>query len=239
MPGAPADMRFTLDGIKLGARLVLPLTPGITIFAAAFGTAAAHKGVTLAEAVLSSMLVFAGASQFVSLELWTRNWTFAAILAISIVTFTVNARMILQGASLQPWLAPVPGKLLWPSMFLFTDATWVVAERYRADGGDDRGVILGAGLVLWSVWVLATIPGVLVGGLIEDAHRWGIDLVLPLFFVAMAVPLWKGRRDTIAWTVAGIVSVAMWWLVPGYSYIVVGALAGALAGALLGMRDDG
>ena len=57
--------------------------------------------------------------------------------------------------------------------------------------------------------------------------------MLPVFFVAMAVPLWKGRRDTIAWTVAGIVSVTTWWLVPGYLFIVAGALAGAITGAIL------
>src|SRR5438045_2942596 len=55
----------TLEGMRHGARLVLPVVPGITVFAAAFGTAAAQKGMSLLEAVLASALVYAGAAQLV------------------------------------------------------------------------------------------------------------------------------------------------------------------------------
>ncbi|MCP8940807.1 AzlC family ABC transporter permease [Alsobacter sp. SYSU M60028] len=227
--------RVTLAGVREGARLVAPVLPGICVFAAAFGAAAQQKGMTVAEAALSSALVFAGASQLVGLELWTDTWTFAALLAIAVVTFTVNARMILQGASLQPWLREVPGAAKWPTLFLLTDANWVITERYRDRGGDDFGVLLGSGLVLWVAWLAFTLPGALLGGLMDDPKRFGVDLVLPIFFSAMIVPLWKGRRDTIAWSVAGLVSVATWYAVPGYAFMVAGPLAGALAGAAIGM----
>ncbi len=193
----------TRAGLLLGARLTLPLWPGILVFAGAFGTASVQKGLSAAEAVLASGLVFAGASQLVALELWTEHWTVGAVLAVAIVTFTVNARLILQGASLQPWLAPLSGRVVWPSMALLTDANWVITERYRAEGGRDAGVMVGAGLMLWTVWTIGTLPGALLGRLVADPSRFAIDLVLPVFFSAMAVPLWKGRRDTIAWSVAG------------------------------------
>lgn len=231
--------RVTREGLLLGARLTVPLWPGIIVFALAYGTAAVQKGLSVAETALASGLVFAGAAQLVALEMWTDHWSAAAILLVGVVAFTVNARIILMGASLQPWLAPIPGRIVWPSLFLLTDANWVIAERYRAEGGRDAGVLIGGGLMLWLVWLVATLPGALLGRLLEDPSRFAIDLVLPVFFSAMAVPLWKGRRDTIAWSVAGVVSVATWWLVPGYLFMVTGALSGAVAGALLGMRDDG
>jgi predicted branched-subunit amino acid permease len=194
---------------------------------------------SLLEAVLMSALVYAGASQLVALELWTDHWTAAAVFAVALVTFTVNARLILQGASLQPWIGSLPGPVLWPSMALLTDANWLASERYRATGGRDAGVMIGAGLVLWVVWTLATIPGQIVGGLISDPRRFGIDLVMPIFFVAMAVPLWKGRRDGVIWTVAGAVSLIAWWLWPGYGFIVAGSIAGAATGAFLPEDDHG
>src|SRR3712207_7392606 len=58
--------------------------------------------------------------------------------------------------------------------------------------------------------------------------RSGIDLVMPIFFSAMIVPLWKGVRSAIPWAVAGVVALAVDSMAPGYLFIVVGALAGAL-----------
>ena len=56
---------------------------------------------------------------------------------------------------------------------------------------------------------------------------------MPIFFAAMLVPLWKGCKPALPWAIAGAVAVAVHWLVPGYAFIIAGALAGAVAGALL------
>ena len=61
-------------------------------------------------------------------------------------------------------------------------------------------------------------------------------IVLPLFFSAMLVPLWKGVRPALPWAVAGCVALIAQRLAPGYVFIMAGALAGALTGAFMG--DD-
>ena len=217
----------------LGARMIMPIVPGIVFFASAFGTAAAQKGMSLTETVLMSGLVYAGAAQLVGLELWTSSWSLTSILGVALLTFTINARLILQGASLQPWIGGLPGPVLWPSLFLLTDANWVLGERYRASGGRDAGVLIGAGAMLWLFWVAGTIPGRLAAGFITRPEQFGIDLVMPIFFAAMIVPLWKGRRDAVIWGIAGAVALTAWALLPGYAFIMAGSLAGALAGALV------
>ncbi|PSC06761.1 branched-chain amino acid ABC transporter permease [Alsobacter soli] len=239
MKAVDAPPPVTLQGMLLGARLVFPFIPGSIVFAAAFGTTAAQKGLSVLETVLMSALMYAGSAQLVALELWrTDVWTGAAILAISAVVFTVNARMILQGASLQPWIYPLPNTVLWPSLGLLTDANWVVGTRYHAGGGRDVGVLIGAGIMLWIVWVGGTLPGRLAGGLVQHPERFGIDLVMPIVFTAMVVPLWKGRQDTICWAASALVALATAWLWPGYAFVVTGGLAGALTGAALGVLED-
>lgn len=229
----------TLKGMLHGARLITPLIPGSLVFAAAFGTTAAQKGLSVLETMLMSAFMYAGSAQLVALELWrTDVWTGAAILAIATVVFTVNARMILQGASLQPWIYPLPNRVLWPSLALLTDANWLIGTRYHADGGRDAGVLIGAGAALWVVWFAGTLPGRLVGGLVDHPERFGIDLVMPIVFTAMVVPLWKGRQDTICWSVAALAALATAWIAPGYMFVVAGGLAGSLTGALLGVLDD-
>lgn len=233
----PPRALISWRGVLLGIRKVSVLMPGIVVFAVAFGAAASAKGLSLFEAVLMSAVVFAGVSQLVAMELWRPEWSWGAIAGLAVVTATVNARMVLQGAALQPWLAPYPKALNALHLFFFTDANWLIGTRYHAEGGRDLGVLVGAGLALWIVWIGATVPGFLLGSLVEDPRRYGIDLVMPIFFAAMIVPLWRGKRAALPWIIAGLVALVTAKLVAGYAFIIAGALSGALAGAFLDDRS--
>lgn len=230
-----SEAPITGAGLVLGLRKVSVLIPGIVVFAVAFGAAASAKGLSFLETMLMSAFVYAGVAQLVAMELWRPEWTWGAIAGLAVVTATVNARMVLQGASLQPWFAKYPKALNAFHLFFFTDANWLIGTRYRAEGGRDLGVLVGAGLVLWVVWAIATGGGYMLGALVSDPRRYGIDLVMPIFFAAMIVPLWRGRRGMVPWVVAGLVALITARLVDGYAFIIVGSLAGALTGAF---RDD-
>ena len=103
-PGPPPHARLAA---RCSASAGSPvLMPGIVVFAVAFGAAASAKGLSLLETVLMSAVVYAGVAQLVAMELWRPEWSWGAIAGLAVVTATVNARMVLQGASLQPWFAP-------------------------------------------------------------------------------------------------------------------------------------
>ena len=228
---------LSLAGLLLGARLALPSLPGLVAFALAFGAGSVQKGQTVWESLALSVFVAAGTAQLISLELWRDGWTLGALLTIAAVTATVNARFILMGASLQPWMRGLPRPVQGFGMFFLFEASWLVAEKHRAEGGRDFGVFLGAGLLSWLVWIAATVPGYQLGRLIADPKVYGLDLVLPCFLVSIAVMLWRGpRRSGLPWAIAALVAVATQALVPGYVFIVAGSLAGALAGALVRER---
>ena len=203
------------------------------MFAVAFGTAAAQKGLSLGETLSLSAFVYAGASQMVGLEIWQQVWTPSTILTIMTVTAVVNARMILLGATLQPWLKDEPLARTALNLFLLTEAGWLVGTRYHSEGGRDVGVLLGCGIILWLVWLVATLTGFFAGALVPEPRRFGLDLVMPIFFGVMLVPLWKGAKTALPWLVAGLVSLVVHALVPGYVFIIAGALAGVAAGILI------
>jgi predicted branched-subunit amino acid permease len=236
-PDTATPAPCTLAGVMHGARMIVPILPTITAFGAAFGAAASQKGLTLIEAGLMSGLVYAGASQLVALELWRGDWTLAALAAVAAVTATVNARLILMSASLQPWMAASPTALNAFNLFFLTDASWILGTRYHVGGGRDLGVLLGAGSLLWVIWIAATLPGHIAGSLLTDPKSLGLDLVMPIFFAAMLVPLWKGVRPALPWMVAGIVGVGVSAVGGGYLFIVAGALAGAATGAFFDDRN--
>ena len=213
--------------------MTAPLIPGIVIFASAFGTAAQQKGLSLDQALAVSAFVFAGASQMVALEVWQSVWSPTTVLGIMTVTAVINSRMVLAGAAIQPWLRDEPPGRLALNLFFLTDANWLLATRYSESGGRDVGVLFGAGVALWIVWVFGTLPGYLGGALVTEPRSLGLDLVMPVFFVTMLVPLWRGARSARPWVVAGGVALVVHALVPGYAFIIAGALSGAVAGALL------
>lgn len=224
---------FSWAGFREGVRLSLPAIPGLIVFAMTVGTIASQKGLTLFEAALMSALVYAGASQLVSLEAWSGPLTLGVITTLALICGTVNLRYVLMGAALRPWLGALPAPRAYATLAMLVDANWLLASRYRQDGGSDIGIFVGSGAVLWVNWVAATIPGHLLGSLITDPKRFGLDFVLPAFFAALIVPMWRGFRLGLSWAVAGAVALAVWAFVPGYWFIIVGALAGSIAAGLI------
>jgi predicted branched-subunit amino acid permease len=77
-------------------------------------------------------------------------------------------------------------------------------------------------------WISATMAGYLAGTLVADPRAIGLDLVLPIFFAAMVVPLWRGRRRAIAWGVAGLVALATEYFVSGWWFVITGGIAGSV-----------
>lgn len=229
--------RWGLDGLRYGVKHTLALLPGTAVFGMAYGTVAAQKGLTFAEAAAMSALVFTGAAQMVAMEIWSNPITIGTILTLAASTFVVGLRLVLMGASLRPWLGDLPPAQIYPPLLLNTDSTWMIAIRYREEGGDDPSVLLGGGLSLWVMWLASSIAGYAIGNLIANPQRYGLDLILPIFFVAMLVPLWRGARGAIPWAIAGATALVVQYLVPGYWYIVIGALAGAFSGGFIDERE--
>src|SRR5260221_14258741 len=100
-----AGARLTLRGTWRGAVEILPIALFVLPFGIAFGAAAAAKAVPPEIAVLMSATVYAGASQFAVLDLWLAPLPLG-MLAVTVLA--VNARHILLGATLAPWLLPLP-----------------------------------------------------------------------------------------------------------------------------------
>jgi predicted branched-subunit amino acid permease len=236
-PPAESDRPYwSTAGLTLGARLALAAVPGLVAFGLAVGATAARKGLGLFDALLMNVLVFAGASQMVAMEIWPERLTLATVAVLAVVTATVNARLLLMGASLRPWLGRLPPWQTYPTLHLLTDPGWLIAMRYRAGGGSDVAVLLGASLMFFVTWNAAAAAGYLLGAQIANPRVIGLDLVMPIFFAIMLIPLWEGARRGFGWAVAGGVALLVEYLVPGWWFILAGALAGALAEGLF--HDD-
>jgi 4-azaleucine resistance transporter AzlC len=223
----------SLAGFNLGLRFALPVLPGMFAFGLAVGATAARKGFSFIESLLMNFFIYAGMAQLVAMEVWPERLTTAAVGALVLLCATINARMLLITASLHPWLGSQPPWQVYPALHIAVDPGWLIAMRYRSEGGSDIGVFYGASVMLAITWMCATSAGYFAGVLISDPRRYGIDLVMPVFFAAMLVPLWRGPRRAVAWLVAGAVALAVQQLLGGWWFIVAGAAAGSVTGGLL------
>ena len=224
---------WTFAAFRQGAWQMIPLLPGLAAFGMAFGTVAARKGFSLLDTLLMTGTVFAGMAQMIVMENWPERLTTAAIAGTVAVTALVNLRFLLIGATLRPWLQHEPARKVYPMLYLLTEPNWLLSMRYRADGGRDPCFLLGSGVMIYVIWVLSAIPGYWLGASVGDPRAFGLDLIVPAFFVAMLVPLSRGKRGTVGWAVGGVVAIAADQLLGGFWYLIAGALAGAVAGALI------
>lgn len=220
---------FSRQDVWAGFKQLVPLSIFVIAFGAAFGLAAVQTGLDNPSAVLMSTLVFAGASQFAALELWGVQ---IPLVPLALTVFAINARHLLMGASLYPWLRHLSPAKRYGVMLVASDANWALSIQAFNRGKPGFGLLLGGGLALWSFWIFGTWLGIYFGGAIHDPKSFGLDMVMGCFLLAMAVGGEKNLRLLLIWTVAAGSSLLAYWCLPDNSHVVVGALAGGVLGAL-------
>ncbi len=213
--------------IWLGFKHLLPISCFVAIFGAAFGLAATQVGLDSSSILLMSGLVFAGASQFAALELWGEQ---VSLLPLVISVFFINARHILMGASLYPWLEKLPTGQRYLSLLFISDANWAMALHAFQRGQSGLGLLFGGGIALWLFWLIGTGLGLYLGNLIAQPALFGLDMVMACFLLSMVLGGQKNLRVVWIWTVAAISSLLAYWYLPENSHVVVGALMGGFAG---------
>ena len=220
--------RFSREAVLAGARRSLPLQVAVAPFGMVCGVAAQGQGLSLAEAMLMSGLVYAGSAQLLVLSHWANP---APVLAAAVASFVINLRLALMGPVLGPWLDRVRGWRLWASLFVMVDQNWALSVTEMQSGQGDLGFLFGSGVLMWVVWVLATAAGHVLGATMRPPPGHPLFFTALAVFVAILVTMWRGRRDIVPWIVAASTALLVARLLPGTSWhIVAGALAGSVAG---------
>ncbi|GAA0681931.1 AzlC family ABC transporter permease [Marinobacterium maritimum] len=214
--------------IWTGFKQLVPISLFVIAFGIAFGLAAIQTGLSEAESVLMSTLVFAGASQFASLELWGPQ---VPLFTVLLTVFAINARHLLMGATLYPWLQHLPPGKRYGVMMVASDANWAMAMQAFTKEQPGLGLLFGGGLALWSCWILGTWLGIFFGSAIQEPQSLGLDMVMGCFLLAMVVGGDKNPRMLVIWSVAASSSLLAYRYLPENSHVIVGALAGGLLGA--------
>lgn len=213
-----------------GFKQLAPIALFVMAFGAAFGLAASQAGLSDTTIIVMSTAMFAGAAQFAALDVWGEQIPLAPLL---LTVFAINARHLLMGASLYPWLRHLPAGKRYGIMMVASDANWALAMQAFSRGLPGLGILFGGGLALWASWILGSGLGVALGATIGNPHTWGLDMVMGCFLLAMVAGGEKDRQTLYIWAVAALSSLLAWAFLPENSHVIIGALAGGIAGVVL------
>ena len=223
----------TVD-LRASRRQLLQDSLGIMVSAGGFGLvyglSARAAGFSPLEAGAMSVLVFAGASQFVAVGYVLGGFSW---LAIVLLTAFLNARHLLYAAALAPYLTEQPRWLRAAMAHLLTDEAFALAIAHfrRIGRADIRGYWIGAIVSTFIPWNIATLVGITIGGSIPDPAAFGLDIIFPAAMGGLAVGLITGRRELVAAVSGAVIGVAV-----GLAWDpAAGIIAGGVIGPLVGM----
>jgi predicted branched-subunit amino acid permease len=215
----------------LGASV--PLILGYFPIAFSFGVAATRSGMSGAEALALSVIMYSGAAQFLAVAL------IAAGVPVVVAVATL-AGMALRHLLYGPTLLRQAGEAAsarWGAVWGFglTDEVFGAALGELARGRRfSEPYMLGLAAGAYVAWLAGTVAGAWAGGGALEAWpavNAGLGFMLPALFLALLLSLLT-RAQVPVIVVAGAVTVAVTLVWSG----TAGLLAGMVAGALVGGR---
>ncbi len=231
---------FFIEGIKQG----LPIALGYIPIAIAFGILTASEGLSYLTGMLMSLTVFAGASQFVAVNLMSLG---AASGEIILTTFILNFRHFLMSASLSQRLEESTPKLSRSILsFGITDETFSLASVTNLDDNKKLSFsfLLGLMLVSFTAWNAGTWVGLFMGNILPDILQNSMGIALYVMFIGLLVPALKSSIPIAVVALTAMLAHSAITFVPwipsfstGWN-IILSTMVGAFLGTILFPKED-
>ncbi len=216
--------------VRDGFVALMPLWLATAPFGGLYAMQARLAGLSLVETQAMSLFVFAGAAQFTAVTLLAGG---AGPLSIVLATLIVNLRHSLLAASVVPYLGRVPALVRAALAFQLTDESYALSIKRFHEGTGSPAYLLGTNLSMYVCWQGSTFAGYVLGGALPDPARYGLDLVFPLTFLGLLVPMLRGRPAWAAALASATLALVGRAILPGHWYLLLAGIGGSLAGALL------
>lgn len=218
-----------LDGI----RLFLPIGAGYLPLGFACGIVCAEAGMSVIQIFIMSLLVYAGAGQYIAGGMIAAG---ATPLSIIITTFIVNSRHILYTSVLYPYISK--WSFFKQSLFAaqITDEVFAMHSSYMNKNNANTVTAFTLNIFSHSSWIISNTIGGISASLIPDSSKFGLDFTLYALFIALILPRLVNAAQGVALITGGIIATIFALFDMVYIGIIAGAVAGAFAGYYTGRR---
>lgn len=177
-----------LRGLKAGVSIAIGYAPA----ALAFGLLAKSTGLTLFQSLGMSMFVYAGAAQYMALNLIALG---IGSLEIILTTFVVNIRHLLMSASIneKAEAEPIFKKMIYS--FGLTDEVFAVAS--TSEDNITSSYMFGLALISYMSWAVNTGVGYVLGSLLPSFLQTGMTIALYAMFIGLLIPAIKKQKAAL------------------------------------------
>lgn len=179
------------------------------IVGVSFGAITVAVGLPIWLPMLLSVVVFAGASQFLFVAIIAAGGSPIAAFAAGLL---VNARHLPFGLAIgevigSGWVRRIVG-----SQLIIDESTaFALAEK---EPERRRAAFWGCGIALFVCWNIGVVGGAFGGQVISDTDAFGMDAAFPAVLLALVMPSLKDRATRFAAIVGAVVAVALTPLIP-------------------------
>lgn len=206
---------------------------GISAWGLMTGVAMVKSGLSVAEALLMTFIVYAGSAQLAAVPMMVSGAPLWVILAAA---FCVNLRFVVFSAHLRPYLMHLPRWQRLVSGYVTGDLSYVFfARRYPKPGqtpdelARQQAYLMGNCAVNYVGWMTASVVGVVLANAIPT--EWGLGFAGILALLGVLCSLATSRLRVLSAGVAGAAAVAAWALPLKLNILV--AIASAVAVCLV------
>ena len=213
----------------VGAREMSGISVGLTAWSFMTGVAMVKSGMSLTEAVLMSLLVFAGSAQLAVIPLIAAS---APLWVIWAAAFCVNLRFVVFSLHLRQYFMFLPRiRRLWLGYFT-GDVTYVLyTRRFPRPAETERqrraqmAYLWGGNVCNWIFWQTFSMLGIFMGAAFPE--RWGLEFAGTLALLAVTCSLAATRLRAFSALIAATAAVALFGL--PYRLNIVAAIVVAVA----------
>ncbi|MDV6013328.1 branched-chain amino acid ABC transporter permease [Haloechinothrix sp. LS1_15] len=173
-----------------------------------FGAIASGAGLPWWLPVTLSVLVFAGASQFVFVGILSAGGGLAGALLAALL---VNARHLPFGFSVAPVLGAGWRRALGTHLMVDETVAFALAQ---PDPRSKRAAYWLLGSTLFATWNAGVVAGVVLASAVTDSGALGLDAAFPAMLLALVAPALRDRRTCGAGALGAAVALAVTPMLP-------------------------
>ncbi|MBD3308755.1 branched-chain amino acid ABC transporter permease [candidate division KSB3 bacterium] len=218
------------EGWLRGAVQASPIMMGYLPVGLAFGVLAQNAGISPLNTVLMSLLVYAGASQFIAVGLLAGG---VPPVSIILTTFIVNLRHLIMASALAPALKGWRRRELAAFAFHLTDETFAVHATNFAAENPPKPQVFATNVTAYASWTGGTSLGIVLGQRVTDVQPFALDFALPALFIVLLVLQVTTRLHVLVAGIAGIGAVGLLQAGLEHWNVMLATVVGATIGVCL------
>ena len=199
----------------------------VSAYGISFGALAVTSGLDVWQACVMSLLMFSGGSQFAVIGILASGGTAAggAAIASGALLGTRNALYALR-------VAPIVGGR-WPKRMLA--AHWTIDESTAVATAQpspeaQRTGFWWTGAIVYVGWNLTTLIGALIGDLLGDVSRYGLDAAAAAAFLGLLWPRLTQLQPVVVAVGAAVVAAVLIPVLPPGIPVLLAALVAVVVG---------